>query len=57
MDKITKEKILSKFSKENMADLLIGARIRTKKDKELIEWLMNERERLTEEIKERGGYI
>jgi len=50
--KITKEEILEKFSKEEMADLLVGAAERTKSDKGLIEWMSQEIYDLKEKIKE-----
>jgi hypothetical protein len=51
-----REKILEKFSKENLLDMLMGARIKTKKDEEIIDWLLNERRRLEREIIDRWGY-
>ena len=50
--KITKEEILEKFSKEEMADLLVGAAERSKSDKGLIEWMSQEIYDLKEKIKE-----
>jgi len=35
-----------------MADLLVGAAMRTKQDKKTMEWLISERTRLQEELKE-----
>ena len=50
--KITKKEILEKFSKENMADLLVGAAEQSKNDKGLIEWMSQEIYDLKEKIKE-----
>ena len=50
--KITKEEILEKFSKEEMADLLVGAAERSKSDEGLIEWMSQEIYDLKEKIKE-----
>jgi len=50
--KITKKEILEKFSKEEMADLLVGANLRCKTDKDLIEYLMGKIKSLEEELKD-----
>jgi len=50
--KITKEEILKKFNKEEMAGLLVGAAERSKSDKGLIEWMSQEIYDLKEKIKE-----
>jgi len=50
--KITKEEILEKFSKEEMADLLVGANLRCKNDKDLIAYLMGKIRELEEELKD-----
>ena len=50
--KITKEEILAKFSKEEMADLLVGANERFKSDKGLIEYLFEKVKDLEERIRE-----
>ena len=50
--RITKEEILEKFSKEEMADLLVGANLRSKTDKDLIEYLMGKIKSLEEELKD-----
>ena len=47
-----KKEILKKFTLENMADLLIGARVAIKRDQDTINWLLSEKERLEEELKE-----
>ena len=48
----TKEEILEKFSKEEMADLLVGANLRCKNDKDLIAYLMGKIRELEEELKD-----
>ena len=53
---MNEKEIIDKFTQEQMAKLLIGFRIRSKQDKELIEWLMAERDRLTLEIKDLTGF-
>jgi len=53
---MNEKEILENFSIEEMAGLLTGAQIRTKKDEELIVWLMAERERLSKEIQEKWGF-
>ena len=50
--KITKKEVLEKFSKEEMADLLVGANERFKIDKGLIEYLFEKVKDLEEQIKE-----
>ena len=50
--KITSKEILAKFSKEEMADLLVGAAEQSKNDKGLIEWMSQEIYDLKEKIKE-----
>lgn len=50
--KITKKEILEKFSKEEMADLLVGANLRCRTDKGLIEYLMEKIKSLEEELKD-----
>ena len=50
--KITKKEILEKFSKDEMADLLVGANERYNTDKGLIEYLFARVKDLEEQIKE-----
>jgi len=50
--KITKKEILEKFTPEEMADLLVGANLRSKTDKDLIEYLMGKIKNLEEELKD-----
>ena len=50
--KITKKEVLEKFSKEEMADLLVGANERNSTDKGIIEWMSQEIYDLKEKIKE-----
>jgi len=50
--KITKKEILEKFTPEEMADLLVGASLRSRTDKDLIEYLMGKIRELEEEIKD-----
>ena len=50
------EQILKNFSPKQMAGLLVGAQLRTKSDKELIVWLLEEKNRLTEQIKDMAGF-
>ena len=50
--KITKKEILAKFTKEEMADLLVGASERYNTDKGLIEYLFAKVKDLEEKIKE-----
>jgi len=50
------EDILKAFTPEQMAKLLIGARESSKRDKELIEWLLAEKYRLEDRIKELTGF-
>ncbi len=52
--KITKKEILEKFSKKEMADLLVGANLRCKRDKDLIAYLMGKIRELEEEIKDKS---
>jgi len=53
---MNEKEITDKFTPEQMAKLLIGARVKAKVDRELIAWLMAERERLSEEINELTGF-
>ena len=53
---MNEKEITDKFTQEQMAKLLIGARESTKRDKELIIWLLHERDRLTLEIKDLTGF-
>jgi len=50
--KITKEEILKKFTADEMASLLVGAKMRTKTDKDLIAYLLERIKRLEEEMKD-----
>lgn len=50
--KTTKEEILEKFSREEMADLLIGGQKRCRSDKDLIAYLMSKIRDLEEELKD-----
>ena len=49
--KITKEEILKKFSKEEMAGLLVGANERHNIEKDLIAYLFERIKALEEELK------
>jgi len=49
---ITKEEILDKFSKDEMADLLVGVAEKSKTDKGLIDYLFEKTKELEEQIKE-----
>ena len=49
---ITNKEILKRFTKEEMADLLVGATERYNTDKGLIEYLFEEVNQLKEKIKE-----
>jgi len=50
--KITKKEILAKFNADQMAGLLVGANLRNKTDKDLIEYLMEQIKALKEEMKD-----
>ena len=50
--KITKQEILKKFTADEMAGLLVGANLRNKTDKDLIEYLMEQIKALKEEMKD-----
>ncbi len=49
---ITKKEILEKFTVDEMASLLVGAKMRTKTDKDLIAYLLERIKRLEEEMKD-----
>ncbi len=49
---ITKKEILEKFTADEMASLLVGAKMRTKTDKDLIAYLLERIKRLEEEMKD-----
>jgi len=53
---LNSKELIDTFDQVQMAKLLIGAKVRAKVDRELIDWLMAERERLSEEIKELTGF-
>ena len=50
--KITKQEILKKFSKDEMAGLLVGSNERYKTDKDLIAYLLERIKELEEELKD-----
>jgi 2-hydroxy-3-keto-5-methylthiopentenyl-1-phosphate phosphatase len=49
---ITKKEILEKFTADEMASLLVGAKMRTKTDKDLIAYLLERIKSLEEEMKD-----
>ena len=49
---ITKKEILEKFTVDEMASLLVGAKMRTKTDKDLIAYLLERIKSLEEEMKD-----